>query len=86
MGAGDDIHLNASLFLCPNNHRSIYGLSAGLGGHITHSGVPRVNGVLAVSRAIGDKNYKPFLISDPEQRSGRPFHFQKKEAWMSQVG
>ena len=42
-----------------------------LGGHITNFGVPRVNGVLAVSRAIGDAGYKRFLISDPEQRSVR---------------
>jgi serine/threonine protein phosphatase PrpC len=40
-----------------------------LGGRITYFGVPRVNGVLAVSRAIGDSAYKRFIISDPEQRS-----------------
>lgn len=40
-----------------------------LGGHITTLGVPRVNGVLAISRAIGDVDYKRFLISDPEFKS-----------------
>ena len=32
-------------------------------------GVARVDGSLAVSRAIGDLKYKQFLISDPEMRS-----------------
>jgi len=32
-------------------------------------GVARVDGSLAVSRAIGDLKYKQFLISDPETSS-----------------
>ncbi|XP_065558566.1 uncharacterized protein LOC136026171 isoform X3 [Artemia franciscana] len=38
-----------------------------LGGMVSHwDGVYRVNGMLSVSRAIGDKQMKPFISSDPE--------------------
>ena len=36
------------------------------GGFIKHIGVWRVQGDLAVSRAIGDKRYRPYVICDPE--------------------
>ncbi|KAL0129275.1 hypothetical protein PUN28_004166 [Cardiocondyla obscurior] len=40
-----------------------------LGGFILHcGGVPRVNGFLSISRAIGDVQYKPFISSEPEVR------------------
>ncbi|XP_054710238.1 uncharacterized protein LOC129219948 [Uloborus diversus] len=37
-----------------------------LGGHITFSGVLRVNGVLAVTRALGDPDHKPYISNEPE--------------------
>lgn len=37
-----------------------------LGGFVMNWGVPRVNGQLAVSRALGDKGLNPFVIPDPE--------------------
>ena len=37
-----------------------------LGGRIFHFGVWRVEGILAVSRAIGDRMLKRFVTSDPE--------------------
>lgn len=36
-----------------------------LGGFVTNDGVPRVQGVLAVSRAVGDTNYHPYVGSEP---------------------
>jgi len=41
------------------------------GGHVMHLGVPRVNGILAVSRAIGDAELKHVVTSEPEVRSVR---------------
>jgi len=38
----------------------------GLGGSIMHWGTWRVNGQLAVSRAIGDGEYKPYISADPD--------------------
>lgn len=37
-----------------------------LGGFVTCHGVPRVQGVLAVSRAFGDFALKPYVIAQPE--------------------
>lgn len=37
-----------------------------LGGHVSHIGTWRVNGLLAVTRAIGDSEQKPFISSEPE--------------------
>lgn len=37
-----------------------------LGGSIMHWGTWRVNGQLAVSRAIGDGEYKPYISADPD--------------------
>lgn len=37
-----------------------------LGGKIITYGVPRVNGILAISRALGDKALYPFVIPNPE--------------------
>lgn len=37
-----------------------------LGGVVLHFGTWRVNGTLAVSRAIGDAEYKPYVSSDPD--------------------
>ncbi len=37
-----------------------------LGGFVMNWGVPRVNGQLAVSRALGDKRLNPYVIPDPE--------------------
>jgi protein phosphatase 1L len=36
-----------------------------LGGTITFLGTPRVQGVLAVSRALGDRRLKPYVSSEP---------------------
>ena len=38
-----------------------------LGGSVyDHSGVARVNGELAVSRAIGDRRYRPYVVPHPD--------------------
>lgn len=37
-----------------------------LGGYVSNGDVPRVNGILAVSRALGDKNLNPFVSPVPE--------------------
>jgi serine/threonine protein phosphatase PrpC len=37
-----------------------------LGGKVITWGVPRVNGNLAISRAIGDKDLNPYVIPEPE--------------------
>ncbi|GFY76536.1 hypothetical protein TNIN_251711 [Trichonephila inaurata madagascariensis] len=38
-----------------------------VGGEITsHTGVPRVNGILAVTRALGDPDHKRYISSEPE--------------------
>eukprot|EP01025_Chloroclados_australasicus_P020979 TRINITY_DN2203_c1_g2_i1.p2 TRINITY_DN2203_c1_g2~~TRINITY_DN2203_c1_g2_i1.p2 ORF type:complete len:569 (+),score=92.23 TRINITY_DN2203_c1_g2_i1:283-1989(+) len=38
----------------------------GLGGHVLHWNGVRVMGVLAMSRAIGDAQLKPYIIAEPE--------------------
>ncbi|KAJ8680105.1 hypothetical protein QAD02_015892, partial [Eretmocerus hayati] len=37
-----------------------------LGGEIIYFGTYRVNGVLSVSRSLGDAKYKPFVMAEPE--------------------
>ncbi|XP_046484325.1 uncharacterized protein [Neodiprion pinetum] len=39
-----------------------------MGGAVIHWGIWRVNGQLAVSRAIGDVQYKPYVTGDPDIR------------------
>ncbi|HEY3276643.1 MAG TPA: PP2C family protein-serine/threonine phosphatase [Syntrophorhabdaceae bacterium] len=41
-----------------------------LGGVITHLGTPRVMGFLAMTRALGDRDLKPFVTSEPRIVSG----------------
>ncbi len=42
----------------------------GLGGVITWLGTPRVQGVLAVSRSLGDAKLKPYISSEPRIAEG----------------
>ncbi|KAK0098985.1 hypothetical protein PV326_010961 [Microctonus aethiopoides] len=39
-----------------------------MGGTVIYFGMWRVNGHLAVSRAIGDAQYKPYVTADPDIR------------------
>jgi len=41
----------------------------GLGGRIIHYGTWRVEGILAVTRAVGDRRLKKFITAEPEVRS-----------------
>jgi protein phosphatase 1L len=36
-----------------------------LGGRVVHHDIPRVQGVLAMSRALGDRSLKPFVTAEP---------------------
>ena len=42
----------------------------GLGGSITFLGTPRVQGILAVSRALGDARLKPYISGEPRVVEG----------------
>lgn len=51
----------------PDDDREINRIES-LGGIVVKSDCYRVNGLLAVSRAIGDASYKPYITADPEVR------------------
>jgi protein phosphatase 1L len=40
------------------------------GGYVVSFGVPRVQGILAVSRAIGDRSLKPYITAEPRILEG----------------
>ena len=62
---------NHTWWLLCDNRANVFGSQArveSLGGEIMYWNGERVMGVLAVSRAIGDHNLRPFVIANPEVR------------------